>query len=82
MQKSVVVNDLGRRVGQDHPNAKLTNHEVDLIRQLREDGVSYDTLAKKFEVSRWTIGRICRYEMRAQVVTETKVVHITDETCG
>lgn len=32
MQKLIGVNAGGLRVGEDHHNAKLTNHEVDLIR--------------------------------------------------
>lgn len=32
----VFVNEAGRRVGESHPRAKLTDHEVDLIRQLAE----------------------------------------------
>ena len=52
MQKTVAVNDAGLRIGEDHPNAKLTDAEVERIRSLHEDGMSYDTLAEKFEVSK------------------------------
>jgi len=82
VEKLVAVNELGRRVGQDHPRAKLTDREVELIRQLSEEGMRYDVLAEKFEVSRWTIGRICRFEIRAQTVAASKKVHMTDESCG
>lgn len=54
-----------RREGEDHPNARLTSSEVELIRQLHAEGMTYRTLAWKFEVSRHCIGRICRYERRA-----------------
>jgi hypothetical protein len=29
--------------------AKLTDHEIDLIRELHESGMSYEQIAKKFE---------------------------------
>lgn len=79
MQKTVAVNDAGLRIGEDHPNAKLTDAEVELIRQLHEEGVSYETLARKFEVSKWAVGRICRYERRAQTPATFKKVHVPDD---
>ena len=78
MQKTVAVNDAGLRIGEDHPNAKLTDAEVERIRSLHEDGMSYGALAEKFEVSRWAIGRICRYERRAQTPGRFKNVHVLD----
>jgi len=76
VEKTVAVNERGLRIGEDHQNAKLTDAEVELIRRLHEDGVSYETLAEKFEVSKWAIGRICRYERRAQLVANFKQVHV------
>lgn len=45
----VVVNEQGRRIGESHPRARLTEHEIALIRELAEEGVSYKQIAKKFE---------------------------------
>lgn len=78
MQKTVAVNEVGLRIGEDHPNAKLTDAEVERIRSLHEDGMSYEALAEKFEVSKWAIGRICRYERRAQTPADFKRVHVPD----
>ena len=50
MQKTVAVNEAGLRIGEDHPNAKLTDTEVEHIRSLHEERMSYDVLAEKFEV--------------------------------
>lgn len=72
--RKVAVNDAGLRIGEDHPNAKLTDAEVERIRSLHEDGMSYEALAEKFEVSKWAIGRICRYERRAQTPSSHKKV--------
>ena len=38
-----------RRIGESHPRAKLTDHEIDLIRELAEDGLSVAQIAEKFE---------------------------------
>lgn len=78
MRKTVAVNDAGLRIGEDHPNAKLTDAEVERIRSLHEQGMGYETLAEKFEVSKWAIGRICRYERRAQTPATFKAVHVPE----
>ncbi len=72
--RSVPVNEAGLRIGECHHNAKLTDAEVELIRQMHEDGLTYDQLAEKFEVSKWAIGRICRYERRAQYPVKWKEI--------
>ncbi|WP_323026548.1 hypothetical protein [Castellaniella sp.] len=69
--RTVGVNDLGYRVGEDHANARLTDHDVELIRQLHEtDGMSYATLATKFSVSKSAVADICRYRRRAQAAVK------------
>lgn len=78
MRLRVAINEDGLRIGEDHPNAKLTDSEVDLVRRLREEGLTYSQLADKFEVSKWTIGRICRYERRAQVPVGYRTVHVPE----
>jgi len=44
------------------------------VRRLYEGGMRYSDLAEKFECSKWAIGRICRYERRAQTVAAFKVL--------
>ncbi len=75
MRKTVMVNDAGLRVGEDHPKAQLTDAEVECVRQLREvEGMSYRVLAEKFEQHKGTIAKICRYERRGQLTTRIKIV--------
>ncbi|MCX8567045.1 MAG: hypothetical protein ON057_001772 [Glomeribacter sp. 1016415] len=74
--KTVAVNDRGLRIGESHHMARLTNREVELIRDLHDEGMGYEALAEKFEISRWTVGRICRFECRAQLPTRYKKVHV------
>lgn len=53
------------RFGEDHPQAKLTNYEIELVRRLHEeDGKGYGWLARKFELSKGAVAKICRYERR------------------
>ncbi|WP_416143472.1 helix-turn-helix domain-containing protein [Oxalobacter formigenes] len=52
--------------GQLHHRAKLTDHDVELIRQLRETGMPYRIIAQKFDVTYGTVGRLCRFERRVK----------------
>ncbi|MBP6564010.1 MAG: hypothetical protein KA200_00195 [Burkholderiales bacterium] len=55
----------GRIVGEGHPKARLTDAEVDRIRELHEEhGVGYRELSIMFNAPMNTIGYICRYERR------------------
>lgn len=64
----VAVNERGDRVGEDHPRAKLTNHEVELIRELYEfGGITMRQIAEKFEVAPATICGIVNYRQRATI---------------
>ncbi len=79
MQKTIAVNEAGFRVGEDHQNAKLTNAEVELMRQLNGEGLDYATLAEKFEISKEAVGRICRFERRTAYAARVKTVCIADD---
>jgi hypothetical protein len=49
----VALNHTGRRIGEDHPRAKLSNAQVDELLELHdEQGWGYRRLAKKFGISR------------------------------
>jgi len=50
--------------GEDHHRAKLSDREVEMIRDLREGGWAYKALADKFGANKHYIGKICRYERR------------------
>jgi predicted DNA-binding protein (UPF0251 family) len=58
----------GGRVGEDHQNAKLSDHEVELVRRLRAEGMSYDRIAAKMGVSKSSIADICTWRRRAVLV--------------
>lgn len=53
--------------GQNHHKTKLSDNDVELIRQLREEGLSYREIAEKFEASVWTVRDIADYRTRVYV---------------
>lgn len=77
MRLTVGVNERGIRVGEDHQNAKLTDAEVDLLLELREEhGLSYNELAEKFGLSKSGVRKICKGQTRSQRPERYKTVHI------
>lgn len=78
MKRKIAINERGLRIGEDHQNAKLTNEEVETIRELHHEGLSYKTLAMKFDVSKSLIAAICRFERRAETAATWKTVHVQD----
>lgn len=65
----IAVNELGRRIGEDHHRAILSDASIDLIRELHENhGKSYSWLATCFDVPKVTIQKVCQYVIRAQTV--------------
>lgn len=74
---SVAINESGRRIGEGHHRAKLTDHEVTLVITLHFiEKWSYDRIRIKFDVSKSLIGQICRGERRCQTPAGYKVVHL------
>jgi DNA invertase Pin-like site-specific DNA recombinase len=75
--KYVATNDRGIRVGETHHRAKLTDNEVEQIRDLYEfGGMTYSEIAKNYGVTKSEIAQICRYERRVQSVSKWKKIYI------
>lgn len=65
--KMIAINEQGKRIGQGHQFAKLTDEQVDRIRDLHEEhNLSYSQLAAMYQVSKSVIAGICQYRRRAQ----------------
>jgi len=63
----VTFNERGYRIGETHHNAWIPDVIVDLVRYAHEDyGWGYRQIAREFILSKNTIGKIWRYERRAQ----------------
>jgi hypothetical protein len=66
-KRTVALNENGKRIGDGHPRAVLSDAQVDRIRDLHEDhNLSYQQLAEMFSVPKTTIASICQYARRAQ----------------
>ena len=59
-------NEHGRRIGETHPLARYSDHEVELVHQLREAGLSYGQIAKKLEMPKATVASIVSGRSRCQ----------------
>lgn len=73
------VNEIGRRIGEDHHRAKLSNTDVDLILELRDEGLSYSAIASKFDdvpggIAKSTVRDICTGRIRAQLPADFRRV--------
>lgn len=66
----VQIGEYGKRVGESHGRAKLSDHEIELIRQLKEQGMPAGEIAQKMECSRRYIYKLVNYERRASVVAQ------------
>lgn len=75
IKRVVGVNDKGQRVGEHHPQAKLTDREVDLMLELHEAGWGYGRLAKLFDISKSQVRNICLGRKR-QMAVEFRVVYL------
>jgi DNA invertase Pin-like site-specific DNA recombinase len=68
MRRAISIGERGGRLGEDNGRAKLTDREVELVRALHfQHGMTYAALAEKFEVSKSLIGKICRFQRRAEI---------------
>lgn len=64
-RRYVGISERGSRCGQDHPRARLTDADVDLVRELYEEhGLTYRQLMEKFQVSKSTIHDLVTYRRR------------------
>lgn len=68
----IAVNERGLPIGESHPRAVLSDHEVDLLLELRAEGTSYGKLAVIFEIHKGTVAKICSGQRRAQFAVAFK----------
>jgi hypothetical protein len=64
--KNVKVNEQGRRIGESHQNTSLSDHDVELILALRDEGLTLSEIAEKFEVTKGCVWKIVHGHRRGQ----------------
>lgn len=74
MSRVVGVNDQGRRVGQSHPRAEVTDRQVQLALELKAEGWSYRRVAEALEVSKACVAGWVKGRRRACVAVEYREV--------
>ena len=72
MSAPVWRNERGRRIGESHWRARLSDADVQQVLDLRDAGLSYAAIAAKLDdfeppIGRSTIADICRGKSRSQV---------------
>lgn len=65
--RMIAVNERGHAIGESHPRAILTDHDVGLVMELLDDGYSYGWIAGKMEVSKSCIAHIAKGRTRSQI---------------
>jgi hypothetical protein len=70
----VKLNERGNRIGESNPRAEVSDHEVELALELREQGFSLSWLAQKFEVHKATIQGWVSGRRRGQAASRVKEV--------
>ena len=68
----VYLNEMGRRIGESHPRAKLTDREVVQVLDLIDEGMSYAQIARKMGVSKSCIAHIASGRRRGQPVARVR----------
>ncbi len=70
----VHIGEYGKRIGETHGRAKLSDHEIDLVRQLKEEGMPATEIAEKMEISKRYVYKLVNFERRASVLAEYRRV--------
>jgi hypothetical protein len=68
-RRFILYAESGNRRGESHHKAVLTDHEVDLMLELHEQGKGYTWLANTFEIPYDTVRSICRGRTRGVPIT-------------
>jgi hypothetical protein len=77
-QRRVAVNEQGRRIGEDHPNARYTDGEIAMVHTLHEAGHGYRSIARIVQMPRSTVRDICIGRRRNQTASAWRTVRVSD----
>lgn len=60
----VAVNEHGQPIGEDHPRSLYSNRDIELMRQLYEQGVGPSEIARKFDAKKRFVIKVVKYQAR------------------
>ncbi|TXI28090.1 MAG: hypothetical protein E6Q69_17015 [Aquipseudomonas alcaligenes] len=60
----VGISEAGCRCGEDHPRAKLSDTDIELIFALRAEGLPYSLIAQKMDCAKSTVADVLKYRRR------------------
>ena len=69
----VHLNERGNRIGESNPMAKISDHDLSLLLQHRDDGRSLGWIAAKMGLPKSTVQDYCSGRRRSQTVARVKV---------
>lgn len=79
----VATNDRGLRIGEGHQRAKLTDREIEEMRDLHEAGVfNCPELGQLYGVCRWYAWQVVKYVKRVQTAAGHRAVRLSDDVEG
>ena len=53
-----------QKCGVNHHSFKYSNEDVELMRSLRDEGLTFSSIGEKFEIIPQYVGRVCRFNTR------------------
>jgi len=66
--KLIKYGEFGDRVGDSNPAAVYSDAEVEVMRQMREDGMLLRVIADKFDCTKGYVSKVCNYHLRVSLV--------------
>lgn len=73
-RRLIAISETGRRIGETHPHAKLSDADVDLIFELRASGLSMAAIGVKLGVQKACIWKIIHGYARAHTPADWRPV--------
>jgi hypothetical protein len=64
MELTVKRGDNGYRIGDSHHRSGFTDHEVELMRKLRDFGLKVEEIARRFEATKGYVSKVCNFQIR------------------
>lgn len=80
--RRIALNEDGRRIGEGHHRATISDAVVALCRTLHDQGWGYRRIAKHLGLRRDTVRRLCTCERRNQFARKWKSAGYSDEQRG